>query len=204
MKSPLHHLRREAGLTITEMMLTITVGSFMMGGLMAGSVALQRAFYASDLQATAENDTQRLADYIARDIRGATSINTTVDSSQVLRLTTADYYDRRGTVNTADDIPNSPGLGQNGATYGTSPLTIRYLKTGTRISRELSQVDAGVTTTRATWIADNVDTLTVTRDAQGIATVTATFATRYRVRPGGNQAPTSSFVMKVHPRVSVP
>ena len=153
----------------------------------------------------AEADVLRVADYIARDIRNSTSINTANTSPVLLSLAAGDYYDRRGTSNNSrDDIPYTPALGRSSATYGVSPLTIRYIKSGSRICREVSQVDAGVTTTTSAWIADNVDALSVSLDGEGVATITTSFALRYSNRDGGAGAPTSVFVMKVQSRNPTP
>lgn len=196
--------RVAAAFTIAELMMASAVGSVVLGGLMVGSIALRRAFVASEHQAVAQADILRVADYVARDIRCATSVNATATSTVLLTVTTGDYYDRRGTPSTTDDVPNSPVLGRTGATYGASPVTIRYLKSGTRICREVTQTDAGGTTVTPTWIADNVDTLTFTRDAEGIVTIAAEFALRYSSRTGGAQAPKRNFTMVVHPRNPIP
>lgn len=190
-----------AGFSITEVMLAMTVGSLMMGGLMAGSTALRRTFDASDQQSKAEADANRLIDYVARDLRCATTVNTAANGSVLLTLTKNDYYDRRGTPNDAsDDIPNTPTLGRYSATYGGNPMTIRYLQSGSRICREVAQIDGGATTTTTAWIADNINNFSVSLDAQKIATVTATFATRYRTRVGDPQAPTTALTRKINPR----
>lgn len=201
MKTPFVRLRQITGSMLAEMMIGAAVATIVLGGLMTGSIALQRSFSASDRLARAESDILRVADYMARDIRNATSVNTTATSSVLLTVTTGDYYDRRGTPsNTADDVANSPVLGRDGATYGTSAVTIRYLMSGTSILREVSRVDAGVTSVTSTWIADNVDTLTVAADANGTVTFTSAAAMNYGRRKAGTQSPTLSFVMTSQPR----
>lgn len=205
MKPPIFKLPKLAAFTLVELLIASAVGSLVLGGLMTGSMALQRAFAASEQHAVAEADLLRVADYVARDIRCATSITTAVTAPVLLTLTTGDVYDRRGTPgNTADDIPNSPVLTRTGVSYGTSPVTIRYLKSGTRISREVSQTDADVTTVTSTWIGDNLDTLTFTRDAAGVVTISAEYAMRFSVRTGGATAPKRTLTMLVYPRIAVP
>lgn len=205
MKTPLRRLRRIAGFTLTEMLVGSAAGAILLGGLMIGSIAVQRAFSANDQLARAGSDVLRVADFMSRDIRNATSFNTTASGSVVLTVTSGDYYNRNGTpTNLADDVPNSPTLGRTSAAYGTSPVTIRYLTSGTRIAREVSRVDAGVTSVSTTWIADNVDTLTVATNADGAVTFTASTAMNYRLRKTGVQSPTLSFVMASQPRNPIP
>ena len=47
------------------------VASLVLGGLMVGSVALQRSYSASDQLCRAQADLLRVTDYIARDVRKA-------------------------------------------------------------------------------------------------------------------------------------
>lgn len=172
------------------------VASIVLGGLMLGSVVLQRSFAASDQLCRAQADLLRVADYMARDIRNAKSVNTAATAPVLLTLTTEDYFDRRGTLaNSKDDVPNDPVLGRTGVTYGSQPISVRYLRTGDGISREVTRVDAGVSHVSTTRIADNVDNLSVALDAQGNATITSSTATRYARRKAGAAAPAISLVM---------
>ncbi len=119
----------------------------------------------------------------------------------LLTLTTGDYYNRNGTPkNLADDVANTPIIGRSGATYGTNPVTIRYLRSDNRILREVSRVDSGITSTTSTWIADNVNDLRVNVDAGGTATVTSSSTMPYATRKAGAGAPAISFVMASQPR----
>ena len=200
MKPLIAYAGRISGFTLPEVLIGAAVASIVLGGMMAGSVMLQRSFSASDRLARSHADLTRVADYMSRDIRNATSIDTTPSPSVLLTVTLADYYDRRGTPNNlTDDIPNNPTLGRTMATYGGNPVTIRYLRSGTRVGREVSRTDAGTTTSTA-WIADNVDNFTLTLDAKRTATMTSSSAMRYARRKAGAQSPSLSFVMVSQPR----
>ena len=200
MKPLIVYAGRIAGFTLPEVLIGAAVASIVLGGMMAGSVMLQRSFSASDRLARNHADLTRVADYMSRDIRNATSIDATPSASVLLTVTLADYYDRRGTPgNLTDDIPNNPTLGRTMATYGGNPVTIRYLRSGTRVGREVSRTDAGTTTSTA-WIADNVDNFTLTLDAKRTATMTSSSAMRYARRKAGAQSPSLSFVMVSQPR----
>jgi hypothetical protein len=175
----------------------------LLGGLLTGSVAMQRAFAASDRLARAESDMLRVADYMSRDVRNATNINSTATGTVLLTVTTSDYYDRRGTLSDpTDDVANTPVLGRNGATYGASPITIRYLRSGTNILREVRRVDAGVASVATTRIADNVEALAVSVGPQGEITFASSTAMNYRVPKTGGQSPALSFTMTSQPRNS--
>ncbi len=201
MKPPTAYARRIAGFTLPEVLIGAAVASIVLGGMMTGSIVLQRAFSASDRLGRSQGDLIRVADYMSRDVRNATSIDATPSASVLLTVTLADYYDRRGTPNNlTDDVPNSPTLGRTSATYGGSPVTIRYLRAGTRIGREVSQVDGGATTTSTTWIADNVDNFTLTLAANRTATITSSSAMRFGRRKAGAPSPSLSFVMASQPR----
>jgi type II secretory pathway component PulJ len=177
-------------------MIGAAVASMMLAGLMAGSVALQRSFSASDRLSRAHADLLRVADYMARDIRNATSVNTTASSSVILTLTVPDYYDRRSTpTKLSDDVAINPTLARTGVTYGSNPVTIRYLRSGNRILREVRQIDGGAATLSTEWIADNVGNLAVAVDASGTAVITSASGMNYGIRKAGAQAPSLAFVM---------
>lgn len=205
MKNLFPRFRRLAGFTLAEVMIASALTSIVLGGLMTASMAIQRSLSANDQLSRAQSDILRVADYMSRDIRNSTSVNTTATSSVLLTVTMGDYYDRKGTPNNvADDVANPPALGRTGATYGTSPVTIRYLRSGTRIGREVSRVDGGATTVTTTWIADNVDTLAVAGDAAGNFTLTSAAAMTYGIRTAGNQSRPLSFVITAKPRNPTP
>ncbi|MEQ1860760.1 MAG: hypothetical protein ABMA13_12570 [Chthoniobacteraceae bacterium] len=201
MKAPLTHFRRKFAAALPELLVGTVVASIILGALMVGSIALQRAFKASDLLARTNADLTRVADYMSRDVRNATSINTAANSSVILTVTVGDYYDRRGTPNNpADDIPNSPTLGRTGAIYGTSAVTIRYLRSGSRILREVSRIDGGKITTSNTWIADNVNNLTVTVGADRAVKIASAANTHYGIRKTGAASTSVSLVMVAQSR----
>jgi type II secretory pathway component PulJ len=198
-------LRQADGSTLVEVLIGIAVASIVLGGLMVGSISLQRSFSASDRLASTQADLLRVSDYMARDIRNATSVVTSAGSTLLLTVTTGDYYDRRGTPNNrADDVANSPTLGRTGVTYGTNPITIRYVRSGNRILREVSRVDAGTPVTSSTWIADSVENLSVALDAAGIATITSASTMPYAMRKTGSPAPSLSFVTAAQSRNPTP
>jgi type II secretory pathway component PulJ len=200
MKSKTLSSIRCAGTTLAEMLVAAAVASLVLGGLMVGSVALQRSYSASDQLCRAQADLLRVTDYLARDVRNAATIDTTTTAPVLACITTGDYYDRRGTVITKDDVPYNPVLGRNGVTYGSNPITIKYVRSGKAILREVTRIDGGTSSTSRTQIADNVDNFAITVDAQGTTRVTSSTAPRYGRRAAGAASPLISIVTVSKPR----
>jgi type II secretory pathway component PulJ len=189
-------LQRKAGATLAEILVGAAAGSIILGALMIGSIALQRSFSASSRLANSQADLVRVADYMARDIRNASNITPSGGTGVILTATIGDFYDRRGTPNDpTDDIPNMPILGRDWAAYGASPVTVRYGRSGNRVYREVSRIEAGATSTSTTWIADDVSDLTVTMDAQGVATISSASAMQYSIVKAGVKSPPVSYVL---------
>jgi prepilin-type N-terminal cleavage/methylation domain-containing protein len=205
MKTFLHRRRRKAGFTLTEVISGTAIASILLAALMAGSIAIHRSFAASERLARAKGDLLRVADYMARDLRNATSVNTTPQSPSLLSLTVGDYYNQNGTAsNPTDDVPNAPVLGRYGATYGAAPLTVRYVRAGTRIGREVTRVEAGISKVSTTWIADNVNALTVAVDSEGTVTFRSEAGTSFKWQKPDAQATTLPYVMASKPRNLAP
>jgi type II secretory pathway component PulJ len=193
--------RGRSGATLPEVLIAAAVASIVLGALMMGSVMLQRSYSASDKLCRAQADLLRVSDYISRDVRNATTIDAATTAPVLLSLTTGDYYDRRGTPNnTRDDVPYNPVLGRDGVTYGSDAVTIRYVRSGTGIVRQITRVDSGASNTSTTRIADNVDNLAVAVDSQGTTTITTSTAPRYGRRAAGTASPLISIVMVSKPR----
>ncbi len=198
-------------MTISEVLVGAAVGSIVMGALIIGTSSLQRAFSANSKLARSNSDLVRVADYMSRDIRNATSVspgtgaNSTSGETVILRLSTVDYYNRNGTPsNASDDVANSPILTRTGVTYGASAIAIRYLKSGSRIAREVTRTDNGVSSTSVTWIADAVSALAVTFDANQIAMISSSSATYFRVSSSGKPLPSTTFAMTSQPKNQIP
>jgi len=85
-------------------------------------------------------------------------------------------------------------------TYGSNPITIRYLRSGKGILREVTRVDAGSSNTSTTRIADNIDNIAITVDSQGATTITSSTAPRYARRAAGAASPLISIVTVSKPR----
>lgn len=208
---PILRFKTKSAMTMSEVLIGAAVGCIVMGALVVGTSALQRAFSANSQLARSDSDLVRVADYMSRDIRNATSVTPggaagpSSTNQVILTLSMSDYYDRKGTPNNAaDDVANSPVLTRSGVTYGASPVIVRYLKSGSRIGREVTRTDNGASGASVTWIADAVSTLSVTLDADRVATIASSSATYYRVPSAGKTTPSTTFVMASQARNQTP
>jgi type II secretory pathway component PulJ len=211
MMIPILKFKKNAAMTMAEVLVGAAVGSIVLGALIVGTSALQRAFSANSQMARSDADLVRVADYISKDIRNATSVtpgtgaNTGSADSVILTLSTVDYFDRKGTPsNASDDVANNPTLTRSGVTYGASAINVRYLKSGSRIAREVTRTDNGAQSTSVTWIADAVSTLSVKFDTNQIAMISSSSATYFRVPTSGKPLPSTTFVMASQSKNQIP
>ncbi len=115
--------------TIVEMMISLTVGGLLLGGMVLGFATFQQVFAATDDYYKATSDQMRVLDSIAQDMRRAKS-GSVSNSAQTLTLTLPDYLDESQAVPT----PRTPTLGGAGiVTYGTAgnQPTVVYTISGT-------------------------------------------------------------------------
>lgn len=84
------------GYTLIELLMATGVTGLVLGGLVAGSIALQRSFAATIDYATAQSDQMRISDYLAVDMRRALTV--VPDGSGGVALTLPNYYNSDGTA----------------------------------------------------------------------------------------------------------
>lgn len=122
--------QQRGGFALSETLISISVFSAVSIGLLMGFTSLERNFAATTDFATNHADEMRISDYLARDLRRALTVQTTVNDTT---LTIPRYYDESG-------LPQTPHLdGDGGVYYGTSgsSVTVRYyLANGTIYRRE--------------------------------------------------------------------
>lgn len=116
--------------TLAEMMVATAVGAVLMALSLTGGILVQRSFLATDFHGTAQNDQLRLSDYLALELRQATSLAITRNGQQ-LDLTLP-----------PEDAPllqvhlDVPVLGPLLAGPTPTPRKIRYSIQGTDLYRE--------------------------------------------------------------------
>lgn len=128
------------GWTLSELMVAIAVSSLLCGGLVTGSLLLQKSFMASRYHILAQAQQMRLADYMDLDLRRALTVST---ANGRLTMTIPDYYDSIGN-------PRDPQIQNGTAVYGPSTKTITYYQTGATIYR----TEGATTTALASDVSD--------------------------------------------------
>ena len=84
------------GYTMVEMLMTMGIMGLVIGGMVAGSVALQRSLAATLDYAIAQNDQSRISDYLAVDMRRALDIAVVGTSGATITL--PNFYNSDGTA----------------------------------------------------------------------------------------------------------
>ena len=160
----LNHARKQAGMTLTEVLISAVIISLAMGTLLTGSIALQRSFAASTQFAIAQSNQTRAIDYLTRDIRRSITM-TSPSASVPVSLTIPSYY--------TAGVPRDPVRVGSGVGYGNNPITINYkLENGNLIREEdgVQQV-----------IAEGISECSTVLGADGVATVKVSFTPRFRL-----------------------
>lgn len=135
----LQRSRSIAAWTLSELMVAVTISSLLCGGLITGSILLQKSFVASRYHILAQAQQMRLTDYMDLDLRRALSVSTVGG----LTMTIPDYYDSTGK-------PRDPVIRNGAAIYGPATKTIRYYQEGATIYR----AEGASTTALASDVSD--------------------------------------------------
>jgi prepilin-type N-terminal cleavage/methylation domain-containing protein len=138
--------------TLLEMMFSVSIG-----GVVLGTAAFQTVFTASDEYYKATSDQMRVLDYIALDMRSATS-GSVSNTTQTLTLRLPDYID----YSKNPPAPRTPTIAASGAiTYGTNSAqpTVVYTVAGSSpnqtVTRALTPATGPITTTTLTSASAN-------------------------------------------------
>ena len=75
--------RRTGGFTITEVVVTTTIGSFALASIVAASIGLQKSLSAVDRYFSAHNQQVRVVDFLSRDVKRSVIVNTSIDQQTV-------------------------------------------------------------------------------------------------------------------------
>lgn len=124
--------------TLVELMVSVCIGALILAAVAEAMVALQTLFVATDQYYLATSDQTRVLDFIAQDMRSASS-GAVSNQAQTLTLTLPDYIDY--TQN--PPVPRSPVLSATtNVSYGstTTPPTVTYSVTGTTPNQVIQRV----------------------------------------------------------------
>ncbi len=155
-------IRSALAFTLIELLMSMGCGTFILAGIIAATVSLQRSFLATETYSGAESDQLRVLDYIAMDCRRALTATVTGGS---ITLTLPAYFN---SSSTPAYQPYMPTISSGNIVYGSGSVQITYAQSGKNFTREVKVLDAGGSTVsdNTTPIARNVSTFTVTPISQ--------------------------------------
>ena len=145
-------------------MVALSMAGVFLGALVYVTTAFHGLFFAGDDYYQSTADQMRVLDYIARDVRNASS-GTVSNNGQTLTVSLPDYINPTGNVpRTPTVTPGAVKSASNVSYFANSgdSLTATYTVSGNTITRTQTAVRSGVTTTTATILANNVDSLQLT------------------------------------------
>ena len=151
--------RQQAGYTLAEILVTMSVSSILLAAIITTSISLQKSFHAVDQYFATHIQQVRIIDYLGRDVKRGINVVTSVDRQSVT-VTVPNYLVRAGdpeaVANAATiGMPRTPTItrSQTGAevNYGVTLSTVSYAIKGLSILR----TEDGVVTT----IASSTDQL---------------------------------------------
>jgi prepilin-type N-terminal cleavage/methylation domain-containing protein len=121
---------RIAGLTLTELMISVSIFSIVSVGLLMGFTSLERSYAATAAFTINHADQMRISDYLAVDLRRAVAVQAAQNNTSIY---IPSFYDATGAIQT----PNLDGKG--GVYYGVAGSSVKiryYLSAGTMFRQE--------------------------------------------------------------------
>lgn len=150
----------ESGFTLAELLITMAIGSAILGVIFTSAIALQKSFTAVDNYFGAHMQQIRIVDYLARDVRRGLSVTSSTDRRTVT-IKIPKYIIQAGDSDaTVSNIgtPRFPSLaignGDYNINYGTSTSTVTTVVYSVNASSILRTEDGELTT-----IASSTDNL---------------------------------------------
>jgi hypothetical protein len=130
--------------TLVETLISMTIGAFVIGGLLSGAVAVRKSIDGTDRYVTGVNNSTRLMDYVVQDLRRSVRVGTlvggtntpykndttgfSVTASNILTINIPDYYGSNTPDNSFGSSFKSSRYSRrnldNGATYWVSANSI--------------------------------------------------------------------------------
>lgn len=125
---------RNAGFTLCEMLVAVSVGSIVLAAAIASSVSLQKSFSAVDNYFGTHMQQVRMVDYLGRDVNRAYNVTTSVDL-QTVTVAVPNYIIQAGDLEALTNpsligTPRTPTVSYTSSglqiNYGTSTNTVVY------------------------------------------------------------------------------
>src|SRR2546423_9042747 len=142
---------KQAGFTLGEMMISISLSSIVLAAAITSGVSLQKSFAAIDNYFTTHMQQIRIIDYLSRDVKRGLIVTTSVDLQSVT-MNLPNYIiqagDPEAVANPATvGTPRTPTI-----TYSSSGLQVNYTSMPTTVVYSVSglailRVENGVVTT---------------------------------------------------------
>ena len=145
--SPLFSARtRRSAFTMVEILIGMGIASAMFAAALSAGLGVLRSLYAADDYSHESNEQLRAMDYIARDIRGALTVNLPT-GGQTIALTLPQYYSSYDAQGNPTSDPVDPSLAGSVPAYGNvaQPLQVTYSVNGQRLIREQTIQSSGAT-----------------------------------------------------------
>lgn len=168
-----HSFRGQGGFTLVETMVGAAIGSMILAALMLGSVALLRSYKAVEGYSDASISQARILDYIARDVRRATSVAVLQNPTR-LALTIPDQY-----ATATDRTFRTPAVSTTGVIYGSGTVNVAFFLSGKDFIRQ----EGGVSSTIATNVSDFAPVFDTSDPNGKTVKTTVTFAPTFRLSP---------------------
>jgi prepilin-type N-terminal cleavage/methylation domain-containing protein len=144
-------IRKEAGFTLSELMVSSAIFSMISLGLLMGFISLERNYAATINFAVNHGDQMRISDYMAMDLRRALAVETAQNNTSIY---IPSYYD-------PDGVPQTPTLdGEGGVFYGTAGSSVQvhyYLQAGSIYRQQGSAVPVALATNVQDFVFDVTD-----------------------------------------------
>src|SRR5882762_7157862 len=115
----------DSGFTLAELMVSIAAGSILIAAIFAASVSLQKSLAAVDNYFSTHNQQIRIIDYLGRDVRRATIVNTSAD------LQTINCYIPNYIIRSGDSDANGSNVGTRRSPVITNKLNKYVIDYGT-------------------------------------------------------------------------
>jgi hypothetical protein len=177
----LHRQIAVAAFTMVEVMIAAALSAGLLVAILAGSVALQRSFKATNDYSIARGNQQRVMDYITRDIRGAHTVTVSADN-QTLSVTIPDHYSAYDAQGNPIGNRLDPVIKDGQAVYGdpTKPVKVSYFVSDGSMVRQQWWWIGGVEKTGRLVVARDVEDFESNFvDLRSVVTFNVTFAPKY-------------------------